>query len=71
MREYSVAATVTSGEQRGVADYVFANAANRPDHPAIRRQNTDGDWVDVSSTAFADEVLGRLARPHRGRDRSR
>jgi long-chain acyl-CoA synthetase len=58
VREYSVAATVTSGEQRGVADYVFGNAAKRPDHPAIRRQNEDGGWADVSSTAFADEVLG-------------
>jgi long-chain acyl-CoA synthetase len=58
VREYSVPATVTPDGQRGIADYVFANADNRPEHPAIRRPDAAGTWVDVSSRAFADEVLG-------------
>ena len=58
MREFSVAATVTPAVVHGVADYVFANAAQRPDHAAIRRQDNAGDWVDVTSTALAEDVLG-------------
>lgn len=57
VREYSVAATVTPEQRHGVADYVFANAAERPDLGAIRRQDSGGNWFDVSSLAFAGEVV--------------
>ena len=60
MRELSVPVTTAAGPQCGVADYVFTNAESRPDHPAIRRAG-DGTWIDVSTRAFADAVLG-LAR---------
>ena len=57
MRELSVEVTIGAGPDCGVADYVFANAESRPDHPALRR-HVDGRWNDVSSSAFADAVLG-------------
>ena len=58
MREYSVPATTADqqvGVDQGVADYVYANAALHPEHPAIRIRSADG-WSDVSSAAFADDV---------------
>ena len=62
MREYSVPISATPADEHGVADYVFANAARHPEHPAIKRRDASSDgpgaaWSDVSSAAFADEVL--------------
>ncbi len=57
MREYSVPATTTTPTQGGTADYVFANAAADPQHPAIRVQ-VDGQWQDVSAQTLADTVAG-------------
>jgi long-chain acyl-CoA synthetase len=56
VREYTVSLSSTPDENRGTANYVFDNAAARPNHVALRRW--DGQrWQDVSTAAFADEVL--------------
>ncbi|MEP6852042.1 MAG: long-chain fatty acid--CoA ligase [bacterium] len=64
MREYSVPLTTstsaTGGSAAGTAgntaDALFANAASRPEHPAIRRR-VHGEWVDVSTADFAARVV--------------
>jgi long-chain acyl-CoA synthetase len=56
VRELHVASNVTSLDYTNIADIVFRNAANRPEHVAIRRR--DGSrWTDVTDRAFADEVM--------------
>ena len=55
MRELHVASNITTLTTTNVADLVFDNAANRPEHVALRRR-VDGAWVDVTAKQFADEV---------------
>jgi long-chain acyl-CoA synthetase len=55
VHELHVASSVTTVTQSNTADFVFDSARTRPDHVAVRRK-IDGDWVDVTSQAFADEV---------------
>ncbi len=55
MQELHVASTITTLSQTNTADFVFDNASSRPDHVALRRR-VDGQWRDVTSRAFADEV---------------
>jgi long-chain acyl-CoA synthetase len=43
-------------EQNSAAQYVFDNARTRPQHAALRVRSGD-TWQDVSSQAFADQVL--------------
>lgn len=56
MREFSVATTLAVAEDAGLADMVFDNAAKQPDNVAFRRRGADGDWHDVTSAQFADQV---------------
>ncbi len=60
MRELTVASNATGTTLRNASDFVFNNAQTRPAHIALRRRESDG-WHDVSSQAFADQVLD-LAR---------
>src|SRR5438132_451788 len=55
VRELHVASNVTTLTQTNTADFVFANAENRPRHVALRRR-VGGMWTDISAKAFADEV---------------
>jgi long-chain acyl-CoA synthetase len=55
VRELHVASNVTTLAETNTADFVFANAANRPDHVALRRR-VDGIWTDVTAAMFAEEV---------------
>jgi long-chain acyl-CoA synthetase len=55
VRELHVASQVTSLTETNTADFVFANAANRPAHVALRRR-ANGVWTDVTARQFADEV---------------
>ncbi|MDP9116205.1 MAG: AMP-dependent synthetase/ligase [Actinomycetota bacterium] len=55
MRELHVASHVTNLTETNTADFVFANAATRPDHVALRRR-VDGAWTDVTAKAFAEQV---------------
>ncbi|MBN9618740.1 MAG: long-chain fatty acid--CoA ligase, partial [Actinobacteria bacterium] len=55
MQELHVASKVTTITQTNTADFVFDNAARRPQHVALRRR-VGGAWVDVTSRQFADEV---------------
>ncbi|HEV7204341.1 MAG TPA: AMP-dependent synthetase/ligase [Jatrophihabitans sp.] len=55
MHELHVASKITTLSQNNTADFVFDNAASRPDHVALRRR-VGGSWQDVSAKTFADEV---------------
>lgn len=55
MQELHVASKVTTVTQSNTADFVYDNAARRPQHVALRRR-VGGRWVDVTSRQFADEV---------------
>jgi long-chain acyl-CoA synthetase len=56
VRELSVPSKAPNPGQHNTADYIFENAASFPDRVALRRR-VDGEWRDVTSTAFAAEVL--------------
>ncbi|HZE48519.1 MAG TPA: long-chain fatty acid--CoA ligase [Jatrophihabitantaceae bacterium] len=57
MRELTVPSKAPNPSQHNTADYVYENAATSPDRVTIRRR-VDGEWRDVTSGQFADEVLG-------------
>jgi long-chain acyl-CoA synthetase len=55
LAEFTPADPVATATERNVADYVFDSARNRPAHVALQRR-IDGEWKDVSSAEFADQV---------------
>jgi long-chain acyl-CoA synthetase len=55
VQELHVASTIGTLIQNNTADFVYDNAANRPQHTALRRR-VKGAWVDVTSAQFAAEV---------------
>ena len=55
MQELHVASRITTLTQNNTADFIFENAAERPEHVALRRREA-GTWQDVTAAAFADEV---------------
>jgi long-chain acyl-CoA synthetase len=55
VRELHVASTITTLSQNNTADFVFDNAANRPNHVALRRRE-GATWRDVTAAQFAAEV---------------
>jgi long-chain acyl-CoA synthetase len=55
VQELHVASTITTITQSNTADFVFDNAANRPQHVALRRR-VGSAWSDVTTKQFADEV---------------
>jgi len=57
VRELTVPSKAPNPSQHNTADYVYENAATSPDRVTIRRR-VDGEWRDVTSGQFADEVLG-------------
>jgi long-chain acyl-CoA synthetase len=57
VRELTVPSKAPNPSQHNTADYVYENAATAPDRVTIRRR-VDGEWRDVTSGQFADEVLG-------------
>src|SRR6185437_13836913 len=57
MRELSVPSDLAPPTEHNIADFVFANAATRPAHVAIRQRSGSG-WVDITSAAFASAVSG-------------
>ena len=58
MREYSVPATVTVGDEENLVDPVFDTATSHPTTVSYRRRDDGGTWTDVTATQFADEVTG-------------
>ncbi|WP_300018693.1 long-chain fatty acid--CoA ligase [Pseudonocardia sp.] len=56
MREYSVPATITVGDEENLVDAVFDTATNHPETVSYRRRGEDGTWSEVSATQFAAEV---------------
>ena len=58
MREYSVPATITVGDEENLVDAVFDNASAHADAVVYRRRDADQGWSDVTAARFADEVSG-------------
>jgi long-chain acyl-CoA synthetase len=57
VREYSVPATFRVGDEENLLDAVYANADEHGPVVVYRRQNTPGEWSDVTCAQFADEVV--------------
>ena len=56
MQELHVDSRVTTLTQKNTADFAFDGAARDPQHVALRRR-VNGQWCDVSSKEFLDEVV--------------
>ncbi|WP_367123596.1 long-chain fatty acid--CoA ligase [Streptomyces phytohabitans] len=73
MHEITVPASATEPRVGGLADAVFDHAAEDPDRVAMARKDADGQWRDVTSGEFRDQVLalakGLLAQGVRFGDR--
>jgi long-chain acyl-CoA synthetase len=56
VREISVPATYTLGAEENLTDVLVTNAAQRPQHVALRRQQGAG-WTEIRSNVFLAEVI--------------
>ncbi|MEU9699400.1 AMP-dependent synthetase/ligase [Streptomyces sp. NPDC047981] len=57
MREFTVPPIEAAPQVGGLADAVFDRAEQTPDHVALGRKDAGGQWRDVTSAQFRDEVL--------------
>ncbi|MDT4918150.1 MAG: long-chain acyl-CoA synthetase, partial [Pseudonocardiales bacterium] len=55
MQELHVASRITTLTQNNTADFVHDNAAERPEHVALRRR-VGTAWQDVTAGTFGSEV---------------
>ncbi|MGW5282103.1 AMP-dependent synthetase/ligase [Streptomyces collinus] len=73
MREFTTPPSTSAPPVGGLADAVFEHAGRDPLHVALGRKDDSGQWRDVTSAEFRDEVLalakGLLARGIRFGDR--
>ncbi len=73
MREYTSPPLTLPPPVGGLADVVFQHAHDDPLHIALGRKDEAGEWRDVTSAEFRDEVLalakGLLAQGIRFGDR--
>ncbi|MEU2156274.1 long-chain fatty acid--CoA ligase [Streptomyces sp. NPDC019396] len=73
MREFTVPPLAMAPPVGGLADAVFDHARTEPDRVALSRKDDEGQWRDVTSAEFRDEVLaiakGLLAEGVRFGDR--
>jgi long-chain acyl-CoA synthetase len=54
--EFGIPALIEIPDDAGLADAVFSRAAADPDEVMLRRRAADGDWQDITSAAFRDQV---------------
>ncbi|MER7955197.1 AMP-binding protein [Streptomyces sp. NPDC096030] len=57
MREFTVPPIEAAPQVGGLADAVFDHAEQTPDRVAFGRKDAAGQWQDVTSAQFRDEVL--------------
>ncbi|MEU6881830.1 long-chain fatty acid--CoA ligase [Streptomyces sp. NPDC046712] len=57
MREFTVPPVEAAPQVGGLADAVFDHAEQTPDRVALGRKDASGQWHDVTSAQFRDEVL--------------
>ncbi|MGW5329221.1 AMP-dependent synthetase/ligase [Streptomyces sp. NPDC004014] len=73
MHEFTTPPLTSAPLVGGLADAVFEHALDNPTHAALGRKDESGQWRDVTSAEFRDEVLalakGLLARGIRFGDR--
>ncbi|MEU2553775.1 AMP-dependent synthetase/ligase [Streptomyces sp. NPDC003388] len=73
MHEFTTPPLTSAPPVGGLADAVFEHALDNPTHAALGRKDESGQWRDVTSAEFRDEVLalakGLLARGIRFGDR--
>ncbi|MGW2509681.1 AMP-dependent synthetase/ligase [Streptomyces scopuliridis] len=58
MREFTVPPLPAAPHVGGLADAVFDHAVDDPRRIALGRKDEQGQWRDMTSAAFRDEVLG-------------
>ncbi|MCO5546649.1 hypothetical protein L7F22_000083 [Adiantum nelumboides] len=56
VREYSVPAAVSVGDEESLSDAVFDNAAQHPSDVLYRRKGADGSWSEVTAAEFGEQV---------------
>ncbi|QJY49567.1 AMP-dependent synthetase/ligase [Pseudonocardia broussonetiae] len=56
MREYSVPATITVGDEENLVDAVYDNASAHGADVVYRRRGTGDAWTDVTAAEFAEQV---------------
>jgi long-chain acyl-CoA synthetase len=56
LRDYSSPALAEITDRASLADVVFSRAASEPGAVVMRRRSGDGNWQDVTATAFRAEV---------------
>ncbi len=56
MLEFGIPALIEIPDDAGLADVVFSRAAADPDEVMLRRRTAGGDWQDITSAAFRDQV---------------
>jgi long-chain acyl-CoA synthetase len=54
--EFGIPALIEIPDDAGLADVVFSRAAADPGEVMLRRRTADGDWQDITSAAFRDQV---------------
>ncbi|NJP44260.1 AMP-dependent synthetase/ligase [Actinacidiphila epipremni] len=73
MRQFTVPPLATAPQAGGLADAVFRNAAEHPGEVVLSRADARGEWHDVTTEEFRDQVLavakGLLAQGIRFGDR--
>ncbi|MFE7773453.1 AMP-dependent synthetase/ligase [Streptomyces sp. NPDC057445] len=57
MREFTVPPLAMAPPVGGLADAVFDHALSDPSQVALGRKDATGEWLDVTSAEFCDEVL--------------
>ncbi|MFG2868353.1 AMP-dependent synthetase/ligase [Streptomyces sp. NPDC048338] len=57
MREFTVPPVEAAPQVGGLADAVFDHAQEHPDHVALGRKDAAGQWREVTSAQFRDQVL--------------
>ena len=66
-----VASNVATSTEHNTADFVFDNAADRPEHVALRRRVDGASGRDVTAAQFAERGHRAGQGPDRGRHRGR
>ncbi|HEY7323611.1 MAG TPA: AMP-dependent synthetase/ligase [Streptosporangiaceae bacterium] len=54
--EFGIPALIEIPDDAGLADVVFSRAAADPGEVMLRRRTAEGDWQDITSAAFRDQV---------------
>jgi len=54
--EFGIPALIEIPDDAGLADVVYSRASADPDEVMLRRRTADGNWLDVTSATFRDQI---------------